>query len=187
MDYRNAYRGDESTGASCRAAALRHVKRVLPPPPRPPRGVHFLGGLRCHSMERWIRKVAQPVDADDSIFTLRSGAVCGVQEQERKGKGTSGYQSQNERKQGGKDRNPKPVGSGPPLPLSPPRVFRDRNRCKTDPQFVRRRREKSDTLLYPWCGRVRARAANHVREPQLTSSLAPRPTCAPVTNDPNTS
>ena len=25
-------------------------------------------------MERWIRKVAQPVDADDSIFTLRSGA-----------------------------------------------------------------------------------------------------------------
>ena len=38
-------------------------------------------------MERWIRKVAQPVDADDSIFTLRSGAVCGVQEQERKGKG----------------------------------------------------------------------------------------------------
>ena len=69
-------------------------------------------------MERWIRKVAQPVDADDSIFTLRSGAVCGLQE--RKGKGTSGYRSQNERKQGGKDRNPKPVGSGPPLPLSPP-------------------------------------------------------------------
>ena len=138
--------------------SLRHVKPVLPPPPpRPPRGVHFLGGLRCHSMERWIRKVAQPVDADDSIFTLRSGAGTGCGVQERKGKGTSGYQSQNERKQGGKDRNPKPVGSGPPLPLSPPRPCSEhRNRRKTDPQFVRRRREKSDTLLYPWCGRGRA-------------------------------
>ena len=36
-------------------------------------------------MERWIRKVAQPVDADDSIFTLRSGAVCGLQESKGKG------------------------------------------------------------------------------------------------------
>ena len=189
MDYRNAYRGDESTGASCRTAALRHVKPVLPPPPpRPPRGVHFLGGLRCHSMERWIRKVAQPVgDADDSIFTLRSGAVCGVQEQERKGKGNVRLPKP-ERAKAGRERSQSQTRWK--WSAAPAFSARPCSETETDVKPIPNLFDgavENRTPCYTRGAGAGVRAANHVREPQLTSSLAPRPTCAPVTNDPNTS
>ena len=138
-------------------------------------------------MERWIRKVAQPVDADDSIFTLRSGAGCGVQERKGKGRERPVTEAKTSESRAGKIAIPNPLEVvGRSRFLRRARVPSTETDVKPIPNLFDGA-VKNRTPCYTRGAGAGARAANHVREPQLTSSLAPRPTCAPVTNDPNTS
>ena len=163
MDYRNdAYRGDEST-----KRPLRETGAAAAVPP-----IWSALFRRAEvSIERLIRKDLnrlrrQPAGARFwFLFTVGRGHGRGTRARRgREPRGRSGCR--NERKHGEQDRNPQTRWKWSASVRFLCRFSEPKTDIKPIRQFVRRRHEKSDTLL-------RVQAGGACGRPQLTSSLAP--------------